>query len=93
MREIYPLRAKLESFALGLSGISSPVMIRKLINLNSKISKANSSKKIVELYEEYHDLLISNCNNKKLLQMINVLHRQSQRYEYEKHYFCISNST
>lgn len=82
IQEIYPLRAKLESFALELSGIPSEKDIQELININHKMSKSKSSKKIVELDEKWHNLLIANCNNKKLLQMIKVLHRQSQRYEY-----------
>lgn len=80
--EIYPLRAKLESLALELSGIPTQQTIDKLIEINSKILKAKSPKKIVELDEEWHLLLISNCSNRRLLKMIKNLHRQSQRYEY-----------
>ena len=80
--EIYPLRAKLESFALELSGIPNKDTIDELIRINYEILKAKSSKNIVELDEEWHLLLISNCSNKRLLKMIKNLHRQSQRYEY-----------
>lgn len=80
--EIYPLRAKLEAFALELSGIPSKKVIDELVKLNSKIHKAKSPKKVVELDEQWHLLLISNCANMRLLKMIKVLHRQSQRYEY-----------
>lgn len=82
VQEIYPLRAKLESFALELSGIPSKKDIQELTKINHKILKSTSSKKIVELDEKWHNLLIANCNNKKLLHMIKILHRQSQRYEY-----------
>ncbi|MEB3345149.1 GntR family transcriptional regulator [Aquimarina gracilis] len=80
--EIYPLRARLESFALELSGIPTKQVIDRLIDINSQITKAKSSKKIVALDERWHLLLISNCQNRRLLKMIKNLHRQSQRYEY-----------
>ncbi|REH48893.1 GntR family transcriptional regulator [Tenacibaculum gallaicum] len=80
--EIYPLRAKLESFALELSGVPTKHIINELFQINSRILKAKSSKEIVELDEQWHLLLISNCQNKRLLKMVKTLHRQSQRYEY-----------
>ncbi|MFT5567759.1 MAG: DNA-binding GntR family transcriptional regulator [Glaciecola sp.] len=80
--EIYPLRAKLESFALELSGIPTKEILDELIQINLKILKTKSSKKAVKLDERWHLLLISNCPNKRLLKTIKNLHRQSQRYEY-----------
>ncbi len=80
--EIYPLRAKLESFALELSGIPSKQVMDELIQTNAEILKTNSSKKIVELDEHWHLLLVSNCPNKRLLKAIKNLHKQSKRYEY-----------
>ncbi|WP_394751108.1 GntR family transcriptional regulator [Spongiimicrobium salis] len=80
--EIYPLRAKLESYALELSGIPSQKVIGELIAINTKMHTAKSPKKVVELDEQWHLLLISNCPNHRLLKMIKTLHRQSQRYEY-----------
>ena len=82
IHEIYPLRAHLESYALELSGIPNQKVIDELIKLNVKIKKTKSPKKIVELDEQWHLLLISNCTNQRLLKMIKILHRQSQRYEY-----------
>lgn len=80
--EIYPLRAKLESFALELSGIPSDQMLDSLMAINARILKAKSSKKIVELDEQWHSLLVSNCPNKRVLKLIKSLHKQSKRYEY-----------
>ncbi|WP_126974310.1 GntR family transcriptional regulator [Gynurincola endophyticus] len=80
--EIYPLRARLESFALELSGIPTQKVLDELIEINQKILNTTSSKQIVELDERWHLLLISNCSNERLLKMIKILHRQSQRYEY-----------
>jgi DNA-binding GntR family transcriptional regulator len=80
--EIYPLRARLESFALELSGIPTQKVLDELIEINQKMLNTTSSKQIVELDERWHLLLISNCSNERLLKMIKILHRQSQRYEY-----------
>lgn len=80
--EIYPLRAELESYALKLSGIPSDETIEELIRINNEMLHSNSPKSVVELDEQWHKLLISNCSNNRLLQMIKILHRQSQRYEY-----------
>ncbi|WP_316820470.1 GntR family transcriptional regulator [Pedobacter gandavensis] len=80
--EIYPLRAKLESFALELSGIPDKRVLDELHKINLKILKSKSPKDLVELDERWHVLLISNCPNQRLLKAIKTLHRQSQRYEY-----------
>ncbi|MEX0288209.1 MAG: GntR family transcriptional regulator [Flavobacteriaceae bacterium] len=80
--EIYPLRAKLESFALELAGIPSTEILNELVVINKKMSQTSSSRELVELDESWHEILISGCMNKKLMKMIKVLHRQSQRYEY-----------
>ena len=87
--EIYPLRAKLESFALELSGIPNQKILDELNEINLKISKSNSPKDLVELDERFHVLLLSNCPNKRLLKTIENLHRQSQRYEYA--YMAMNN--
>ncbi|MGE8552932.1 MAG: GntR family transcriptional regulator [Chryseobacterium jejuense] len=88
--EIYPLRAKLESFALELSGIPDKKVLEELIEINLNILNTKTSKEIVELDERWHLLLISNCPNKRLLKMIKILHRQSQRYEYA--YMAMNNT-
>ena len=80
--EIYPLRAKLESFALELSGVPNKRVLDELNKINLKILNSKSPKEVVELDESWHLLLISNCPNQRLLKMIRTLHRQSQRYEY-----------
>jgi len=80
--EIYPLRARLESFALELSGIPGKKKLDKLKEINLKIINSKSPREIVELDESWHLLLISNCPNQRLLKLIKTLHRQSQRYEY-----------
>nr|WP_314491905.1 GntR family transcriptional regulator [uncultured Chryseobacterium sp.] len=80
--EIYPLRARLESFALELSGIPHTKILDELNEINLKILSSKSPREIVELDESWHILLISNCPNQRLLKMIRTLHRQSQRYEY-----------
>jgi len=80
--EIYPLRAKLESFALELSGVPDKNALEELTEINRRIINSKSPKEIVELDESWHLLLISNCKNQRLLKMIKTLHRQSQRYEY-----------
>lgn len=80
--EIYPLRARLESFALELSGVPEKGILDELNEINLKIIQSKSPREVVELDESWHLLLISNCPNHRLLKMIKTLHRQSQRYEY-----------
>jgi DNA-binding GntR family transcriptional regulator len=88
--EIYHLRARLEPYALELSGIPSEKIVVELVRLNQKIVRAKSQKTVVELDEAWHLLLISNCPNKRLLKMIKNLQRQSKRYEYT--YFRINDT-
>lgn len=80
--EIYPLRAKLESFALELSGIPDRKVLDELNEINLNILNSKSPREVVELDETWHMLLILKCPNQRLLKMIKTLHRQSQRYEY-----------
>ena len=80
--EIYPLRARLEPFALELSGVPSEEILHQLKHINTQMAEAKDPKALIILDENWHDLLIARCNNQKLLKMIKVLHRQSQRYEY-----------
>ncbi|MEL7269030.1 MAG: GntR family transcriptional regulator [Bacteroidota bacterium] len=80
--EIYPLRSKLEPFALELSGIPSEAVLKELKYINTQMANAEDPKAMIILAENWHDLLIAGCANRKLLKMIKVLHRQSQRYEY-----------
>ncbi len=80
--EIYPLRAKLESFALELAGLPSHEVLDELQTINQRLINTQSAKGVVELDESWHILLLANCPNLRLMKMIKTLHLQSQRYEY-----------
>lgn len=80
--EIYPLRAKLESFALELAGLPSHEVLDELQAINQRLINTQSAKEVVELDESWHILLLANCPNLRLMKMIKTLHLQSQRYEY-----------
>lgn len=80
--EIYPLRAKLESFALELAGLPSHEVLDELQTINQRLINTQSAKEVVELDESWHILLLANCPNLRLMKMIKTLHLQSQRYEY-----------
>lgn len=79
--QIYSIRTLLDPEALRLAGIPPKAQIDRLEHLNGRILAAKDPDKIVKLDDEWHLLLVGNCPNKILLDLIDDFMRRTRRYE------------
>jgi DNA-binding GntR family transcriptional regulator len=79
--QIYPIRALLDPEALRLSGLPSRLEIDRLERLNARIDAATDPDTIIALDDEWHLLLIGNCPNEVLIDLIRAFMRRTRRYE------------
>jgi DNA-binding GntR family transcriptional regulator len=79
--QIYPIRALLDPEALRLAGLPSKQQIAQLQRLNAQIAAAADPNMIIDLDDEWHLLLIADCPNKILLELIRDFMRRTRRYE------------
>jgi DNA-binding GntR family transcriptional regulator len=84
--ELYSVRSVLEGLAARLSipNISDEI-IDELILLNNKIEsaskgKVNNPKMVIEINHRFHDIINKDSRNEKLCQMIELLRKQTMRY-------------
>ncbi|MEM7430296.1 MAG: GntR family transcriptional regulator [Pseudomonadota bacterium] len=78
---IYGIRPILDIEALRLSGIPDEATIERLESLNEKLRTAKSTAKRIELDDEWHLLLVENCGNSVLLDLIRQFINRTRRYE------------
>jgi DNA-binding GntR family transcriptional regulator len=79
--EVYSIRTLLDPEALRLSGIPRQAQIDHLERLNKRIGAAKTAIEIIALDDEWHLLLVENCPNKVLLDLIRDFMRRTRRYE------------
>lgn len=83
VREIYPLRALLESHALKIAGRPTDKTMAKLREINEELESANHSiRQRIELDEKFHTCLVSHCPSELLMKQLKSLQQLSRRYEY-----------
>jgi DNA-binding GntR family transcriptional regulator len=81
LRQIYPIRPLLDPEALRLAGLPSTDRLRRLERLNDRIRREGEADTIVDLDDEWHRLLIADCPNKFLLELIDQVIHRTRRYE------------
>lgn len=81
LRQIYPIRALLDPEALRLAGLPSADMLERLQALNRRIDRERDPDIVIDLDDEWHRLLISNCPNKVLLDLVEQFIQRTRRYE------------
>lgn len=82
VRELYPLRALLESRALEESGLPDAATLEALGRLNDELGHAAPGPEWLELDLRWHDLLLAGCQNQHLLRLIENLRQHTRRYEF-----------
>jgi DNA-binding GntR family transcriptional regulator len=81
-KEIYSVRPLLEPEALRLAGLPSNELIDSLMEINSRFAAAVDARAAIFLDDEWHSLLVRNCPNRTLVDMLmHVIHR-THRYEF-----------
>ena len=81
LEQLYPIRALLDPEALRLAGLPSPERLKGLRSLNDLVARERSADAIIDLDDEWHRLLIADCPNKVLIELIEQLIRRTRRYE------------
>ncbi len=79
--EIYAIRPILDVEALRLAGLPSPADLEKLRDLNEKLHVAKSALTRITRDDEWHLLLVGQCNNSVLLDLIRHFILRTRRYE------------
>jgi DNA-binding GntR family transcriptional regulator len=80
-RQIYPIRPLLDPEALRLAGLPAPARLAALRALNDRIGAAKDADTIIALDDEWHRLLIADCPNRVLLDLIDQFIARTRRYE------------
>jgi DNA-binding GntR family transcriptional regulator len=82
VNEIYPVLWTLEGLALRASAPLKAATVKRLAEINKELEgSARSSQKALALDRKWHDLLLSGCRNRLLLQTIGLLKDLGERYE------------
>lgn len=79
--QIYAIRPLLDPEALRLAGLPSRSHVDRLERLNARIHAATDADTIIALDDEWHLLLIDECPNKVLIDLIQKFMRRTRRYE------------
>ncbi len=80
-QQVYSIRTLLDTEALRLSGIPPKLQVDRLERLNKRIAKAGAADDIIALDDEWHLLLVANCPNIVLLDLVRDFMHRTRRYE------------
>jgi len=78
---IYAIRPILDIEALRLSGIPERENLDRLVELNEKLREAKSARTRIARDDDWHLLLVQNCGNQVLLDLIRQFIFRTRRYE------------
>ena len=81
-REIFPIIATLERLALASSRPLSPELADRLTDLNARMAAADSPHERMKLDASWHRLIVSGCDNSRLVSLLAGLKPTALRYEY-----------
>ncbi len=79
--QLYIVRQLLDPAALELAGIPEMATLDRLEELNERTAKARRARRVVELDDEWHLILLESCPNQILLDLIRQFMRMTFRYE------------
>lgn len=79
----YVILATLEGLALRLAGVPTPAVLDELMAINERIDRAKRrAKHLFELDRCWHELLLRECPNRCLMDMIDERRTAVRRYDY-----------
>ena len=79
--QIYDIRPLLDPEALRLAGLPSAEKLAALRALNDRIGRSRNADAIIVLDDEWHLLLIADCPNRVLIDLVEQFIRRTRRYE------------
>ena len=81
--QLYPIRAKLDPWALELAGLPDRETIDALDAMNDELQQvAADPDRVIALDDEWHLALVAHCPNKVLIELIHQMMWRTRRYEY-----------
>jgi DNA-binding GntR family transcriptional regulator len=81
--QLYPIRAKLDPWALELAGLPDRETIDALDAMNDELQAAAADPdRVIALDDEWHLALLAHCPNKVLIELIHQMMWRTRRYEY-----------
>jgi DNA-binding GntR family transcriptional regulator len=78
---LYAIRALLDTEALRLGGIPDATRLRRLEELNTKLARARTASRRIELDNKWHLELIGGCPNRVLVDLVRQFVQRTRRYE------------
>jgi DNA-binding GntR family transcriptional regulator len=81
-RELYECLALLESNALELAGAPDEDRLDELERLNDQLELARTGSAAIDVNTEWHQLLLSACPNRHLLDLVEGVRTKVRRYEF-----------
>jgi DNA-binding GntR family transcriptional regulator len=81
VREVYPILASLERLAVGLGGRRLAEALPELEQLNDRLAEADESPEQYALDVAFHDRLVRDCGNDRLLRLIEIHRAQARRFD------------
>ena len=83
VEELYPIRARLDPWALSLAGLPGKDALRALDALNRELAaRADEPAAVIELDDRFHMALVAGCRNRALLALIRQMMWRTRRYEH-----------
>ncbi len=79
--QLYAIRPILDPEALRMAGLPSKARIAKLEALNRKLAAARDPAAAIELDDDWHFMLLADCPNQVLIEMIKNIILRTRRYE------------
>ncbi len=79
--QLYAIRPLLDPEALRLAGLPPSDRVEQLERLNAQIAAGDDADRVIDLDDEFHLLLIADCPNRILLDLIRDIIRRTRRYE------------
>lgn len=80
--QLYPIRARLDPWALKLAGVPDAATLKELVHINQQLARsAADPAEVVDLDDRWHERLLSGCPNPALLELIRQMMWRTRRYE------------
>ncbi len=81
VHQLYPIRARLDPWALELAGIPDKPQIAELELINERMRDAKEPEQVIALDDEWHLKLLAPCPNRVLIDLIEQMIWRTRRYE------------